>query len=121
MFSSLEELGCSELLQPAVCSFRTIASVLRRLESRTSAIIGYCLKLPGRTCVPGTFLTLQKKGRFSSRYRILPQTHADVLKHLWLPIPPYPVVKSCLPPIIDVISGMPSRGFPHPDLHPQLL
>ena len=57
--SSTEEPGCSELLRPAVCSFRTIASVLRRLESRTSAIIGYCLKLPGRTCVPGTFLTLQ--------------------------------------------------------------
>ena len=57
--SSTEEPGCSELLRPAVCSFRTIASVLRRLESRTSAIIDYCLKLPGRTCVPGTFLTLQ--------------------------------------------------------------
>ena len=56
--SSTEEPGCSELLRPAVCSFRTIASVLRRLESRTSALIGYCLKLPGRTCVPGTFLTL---------------------------------------------------------------
>lgn len=53
--SSTEEPGCSELLRPAVCSFRTIASVLRRMESRTSAIIGYCLKLPGRTCVPGTF------------------------------------------------------------------
>jgi hypothetical protein len=34
---------------------------LRRMESRTSAIIGYCLKLPGRTCVPGTFLTLQEE------------------------------------------------------------
>ena len=35
---------------------------LRRLESRTSAIIGYCLKLPGRTCVPGTpFRTLQEE------------------------------------------------------------
>ena len=32
--SSTEEPGCSELLRPAVCSFRTIASVLRRLESR---------------------------------------------------------------------------------------
>lgn len=31
---------------------------LRRLESRTSAIIGYCLKLPGRTDVPGSFLAL---------------------------------------------------------------
>ena len=42
--SSTEEPGCSELLRPAVCSFRTIASVLRRMESR-----------------------------FSSRYRLLPQ------------------------------------------------
>lgn len=48
-------------------------------------------EMPSRTEVPGTpFRTLQKKGRFSSRYRILPQTHADVLKHLWLPIPPSP-------------------------------
>ena len=30
--SSTEEPGCSELLRPAVCSFRTIASVLRRME-----------------------------------------------------------------------------------------
>ena len=51
--SSTEEPGCSELLRPAVCSFRTIASVLRRLESR-----------------------------FSSRYRLSPQTHADVQMHL---------------------------------------
>ena len=27
------------------------------------------------------------EGRFSSHYRNFPQTHADVLKHLWLPIP----------------------------------
>lgn len=50
--SSTEEPGCAELLRPAVCSFRTIASVLRRLESR-----------------------------FSSRYRRLPQTLADVQMH----------------------------------------
>ena len=34
--SSTEEPGCSELLRPAVCSFRTIAPVLRRMESRFS-------------------------------------------------------------------------------------
>ena len=38
--SSTEEPGCSELLRPAVCSFRTIASVLRRMESRFTA--HYC-------------------------------------------------------------------------------
>lgn len=40
--------------------------------------------MPSRTEVPGTpFRTLQKKGRFLSRYRnqIFPQTLADVLKH----------------------------------------
>jgi hypothetical protein len=51
--SSTEEPGCAELLRPAVCSSRTIASVLRRMESR-----------------------------FSSRYRkIIPQTLADVQMH----------------------------------------
>ena len=50
--SSTEEPGCSELLRPAVCSFRTIASVLRRMESR-----------------------------FSSHYRSSPQTLADVQMH----------------------------------------
>lgn len=30
--SSTEEPGCAELLRPAVCSFRTIASILRRME-----------------------------------------------------------------------------------------
>ena len=38
--SSTEEPGCSELLRLAVCSFRTIASVLRRMESRFTA--HYC-------------------------------------------------------------------------------
>ena len=55
-------------------------------------VIGVCLR-PSQTCKctrEYLFRTLQKKGRFSSRYRILPQTHADVLKHLWLPIPPSP-------------------------------
>ena len=32
------------------------------------------------------------ESRFSSRYRFSPQTLADVLKHLWLPIPHSPVV-----------------------------
>ncbi len=31
------------------------------------------------------------ESRFSSHYRNFPQTHADVLKHLWLPIPHSPV------------------------------
>jgi len=42
------------------------------------------------------------ESRFSSRYRRLPQTHADVLKHLWLPIPRSPVVKSCLHPTAQI-------------------
>lgn len=40
--SSTEEPGCSELLRPAVCSFRTIASVLRRMESCFPVIVGSC-------------------------------------------------------------------------------
>ena len=78
------------------------------MESRFSSRYRESLR-PSQTCKctrEYLFRTLHKKGRFSSRYRILPQTHADVLKHLWLPIPHSPVVKSCLPPII---SGVPRR------------
>ena len=57
--SSTEEPGCSELLRPAVCSFRTIASVQRRLESRFSS---HCRKL------------------------CLPQTHPDIPKYPDTPI-----------------------------------
>lgn len=47
--SSTEEPGCAELLRPAVCSFRTIASVLRRMESCFQVVIGFRLR-PSQTC-----------------------------------------------------------------------
>ena len=67
-------------------------TAVRRMESRFSSRYRESLR-PSQTCKctrEYLFRTLHKKGRFSSRYRILPQTHADVLKHLWLPIPPSP-------------------------------
>ena len=36
------------------------------------------------------------ESRFSSRYRRLPQTPADMLSHLWIPIPRSPIGREAL-------------------------
>ena len=50
------------------------------------------------------------ESRFSSRYRRLPQTPADMLSHLWIPIPRSPIGREAL------LHGHSSREYP-PDGH----
>ena len=61
------------------------------------------------------------ESRFSSHYRNFPQTHADVLKHLWLPIPHSPIKelfsthyrKLNLPQRCPDVPKYPELPFPH--------
>ena len=69
--SSVTPQGCVVGCYPAVCSFRTITSILRRWERR-----GKTLQMQFSPIV--TMTPRRLESRFSSCYRLLPQALADV-------------------------------------------